>query len=710
MMSRLPFTAASAIAIALWLAVDPAYSQAREATAQEATAQTAPAQTAPVQASRATVYPVTFFAPFAPANALDIARHVPGFSLDKAKEDVRGFAGAAGNVVFNGARSSSKSDAIEVQLSRIPASRVLRVEVGPGDLYGSDYAGKSQVLNIVLSAQGGIDGSIKVQGTRYFQGGLIPDAEGSLLLRRGASTFTLAAGGGRADEHPEEGYDRLTAPDGAQVEFRSKINHYHQRDPYVSFNWAMDEAVGRAAHVTLRYGASKLFFDQTNAVTPAIGPQRDDLLLQHHFTPSVELGGDVARPLAGGAIKLVALVNRRSRSTDDTSLKRINSVVIGGAQQVTASHYDETLGRVNWTRARLLGFSVELGGELAFNRLRDVSDLYVLDASGGKTRVPLPISRATVQELRTESYVNAGWQISPGLRLDGGLAYETSQLKVSGDTQAQRSLRFLKPSLTLDFVRKGGWHVQLVARRTVAQLDFYDFISNAELSTGAISGGNPDLQPQRSWELRATVEHPLLGAGQAKLALGHDRVTMLQDRVLTVGGFDAPGNLGAGMRDLARLTLDAPLDQIGLAHFHVRGEGGVQRTSVVDPLTGRARSWSGYLPAWDWSLDLRYDAKAWSLGGSLDKRGPFTFFRTDETDTSIQRAVGINAFAEYRPNKRTILRLDASNLLDGANDRLRTFFAPNRLNPQPSVIEFRRRYAHSAITLSLRRSFGSAKS
>ena len=29
---------------------------------------------------------------------------------------------------------------------RIPAQRVIRVEVGPGDLYGSDYAGKSQVL------------------------------------------------------------------------------------------------------------------------------------------------------------------------------------------------------------------------------------------------------------------------------------------------------------------------------------------------------------------------------------------------------------------------------------------------------------------------------------------------------------------------------------------------------------------------------------
>ena len=58
---------------------------------------------------------------------------------------MRGFAGAAGNVVINGQRPSSKSDTLETMLARIPASRVLRVEVGPGDLFGSEYAGKAQV-------------------------------------------------------------------------------------------------------------------------------------------------------------------------------------------------------------------------------------------------------------------------------------------------------------------------------------------------------------------------------------------------------------------------------------------------------------------------------------------------------------------------------------------------------------------------------------
>ena len=105
-------------------------------------------------------YEGSFFKPFAPRTALDIARQVPGISLDFGNSDVRGFSGAVGNIVINGARPSAKSESLDTLLSRIPASRVVRVEVGPGDLYGADYASKGQVLNIVLSAESGIDGEV----------------------------------------------------------------------------------------------------------------------------------------------------------------------------------------------------------------------------------------------------------------------------------------------------------------------------------------------------------------------------------------------------------------------------------------------------------------------------------------------------------------------------------------------------------------------
>ena len=86
------------------------------------------------QATRTTSYDAAFFAPFAPRSALDIARRVPGFALEQGNSDIRGFAGAAGNVLFNGARPSSKAESLETLLARIPARRVVRVELGPGSL------------------------------------------------------------------------------------------------------------------------------------------------------------------------------------------------------------------------------------------------------------------------------------------------------------------------------------------------------------------------------------------------------------------------------------------------------------------------------------------------------------------------------------------------------------------------------------------------
>ena len=657
------------------------------------------------QPARTTSYDAAFFAQYAPATALDIVSRVPGFSIEQSNGDVRGFAGAAGNVVFNGARPSSKSDSLQTILARIPAARVLRVEIGPGDLFGSDYSGKSQVLNVILTAGGGIDGNATIKLARIYNGKLVPNAEASVLIRRGASTINLAAASGRYDSQ-EEGFDRLTnLPGGTFREVRRKVNTYAPHEPYVSASWGTEPAADRAFHLNARYAPSSFDLTQTNRVTPASGPLRDDRLFQTYRTPGYELGGDITRPLAGGAIKFVTLANRRERETFDASFNRVNGATIGGFEQRVSARYDELLGRLSWTRAKLLGVSFELGSEVAYNRLENATQLFVIDSGGARTQIALPIDQAVVDELRTETYVNAGRALSSTVRLDASVAFETSKLKVSGDANQQRVLRFLKPSVTLDWKPRGGWHAQVVARRKVAQLDFFDFISNAELSTSRVNGGNADLQPQRSWELRGTLEHPLLGKGQAKLEAGYDRVQMLQDRVLTAEGFDAPGNLGTGTRQFVSLTLDAPLDALGLKHFHLRSEGTLQKTRVRDPLSGQVRGWSGEWPEWRWNAELRRDAGKWAYGASVFDRDRTTFFRTDEIDTQFNSKPFVTAFAEYRPDPKTTVRLDVENLLQTAGQRERLFFTPDRTAPSPTVRELRDRNSYVMVSASLRRGF-----
>lgn len=658
------------------------------------------------ESSRRTVYQAEFFIQFAPSSALDIVRRVPGFVLEEVDGNVRGFSGAAGNVVLNGARPSSKSDSLSAMLARIPARRVLRVEVASGDVYGSDYAGKSQVLNVVLSNEGGVDGNVKASISRLHDGSVYPNLEGSVLIRSGSSSFNLSAGTKRRS-WAEVGFDDLRrAADGARLEFRDKVNDINVYDPFVSVSWSNEGEANRSSHLNLRYAPSRSTLAQTNLVTPAIGPVRDDRLEENHRQTVYELGGDITRPLGGGAIKFVALANRRDRDNLDSSYNRVADQTIGGFEQFQDGRYEEVLGRLSWSHPKIAGFSTEIGSELAYNKLENATELFLIGPGGTRTRIDLPIANATVDETRTETYLNLGRQLSDALRLDTALAFETSKLSVSGDTTAGRSLNFFKPSMTLDWKGKNGWHVQAVFRREVAQLDFYEFISSAELANDRVNGGNADLMPQRSWEARLTIDRPVLGRGLVKIELGYDWVSQLQDRILTEQGFDAPGNIGSGKRKFARLTLDTPLDKLGLKATRLKFGGAAQDSTVRDPLTRANRPWSGFWPKWNYEIELRRDLANWSYGATFLDRAPIGFYRTNEIDRSFNGQPFASAFIEHRPDRRTTMRLDFEKT---AGQRFRQFFDPNRTAPQPVTTEFRDRDSKVAVTFSINRTFGGVR-
>lgn len=682
------------------------------ATASPVAAQTtvgaAPDAAAATPATRATSYDAAFFAPFAPRNALDIVQRVPGFALVLGNSDIRGFAGAAGNVVVNGARPSSKAESLETLLAQIPARRVVRVELGPGDLYGSEYSGKSQVLNVILSADSGIDGTVTASLRRRFTGLVIPNLSASALIKRGASSFSVSAGTEHTDTI-DEGTDRITDPaTGELFELRRKQNHYRPRNPYVSAGFALEQAPDKAIHVNARFQRFSEDFVQTNRVFPVGEPSRDDRLFLTAKSPGYEIGGDISRPLAGGALKLVALANRRHRENLDTVQVRLDSEVVGGFEQGSESQRNETIGRLNWTRANLGGFSVETGSEVALNTLDYHLDLFILGPDGARTRLDLPIDDATVREQRGEIYAKAGRQLSKALRVDAGINYEMSSLKVRGDTSADRSLQFLKPSITLDWKPGGSWHSQFTIRRSVAQLDFFDFISSAELSNDRVNGGNANLLPQRAWEVRVTLDHPLFGQGLVKLDAGYDRITLLQDRILTDEGFDAPGNIGTGTRAFAALALDAPLDRFGIKGGRLKLNGQLQRTRVADPISGEKRGFTGYFPEWEWRAEFRRDIGKFAYGMTVSDRDRISFFRADEIDTNYNGGIYGTAFVEYRPSERTTVTFDVDNLFNTRSLRNRSFTFPNRSFPDPSLNESRERNSHINVGLTLKRSFGGA--
>jgi hypothetical protein len=665
----------------------------------------------PANGKRTLVYEAAFFSQYSPRSALDIARRVPGFALELGNADTRGFAGAAGNVVINGSRPSSKAETLETTLARIPAQRVARVEVGPGDAYGAEYSTRSQVLNVILSAKGGLDGTVTASARRVYTGRIIPDINGSALIRKGDSTINLSAGTANT-LFVEEGTDTLTDPsDDSLIELRRKVTVLHDLYPFVSGSWALEHANDKAFRLNARWSPGKFHVSQQNHVTPAGESERDDDLVQDFKNPLFELGGDVTRPLAGGAIKLVGLATRRKRDWLERYRFRSEggTQILGGTLQLQDAKRNESILRLNWTRASLAGFSVEAGVEGALNTLDHQVQLFEILDGGDQNQIDLPVDQAKVKERRGEGFARAGRQLSTTLRLDAGINFEYSDLKVTGDAQANRTLKFWKPSVTLDWKEESGWHGQLSVRRTVAQLDFYDFISSAELGSDRVNAGNPDLAPQQSWEFRGTIERPILGDGLARFEVGYDLINDLQDHILIFdedgNGFDAPGNIGKGRRSFAKLTLDAPLTGLGLTGVRAKFDGQLQRTRVDDPISGEPRNFSGQFPNWSWTIDVRRDSGKFSYGFNIEDHDKITYFRTDEFDSEFNVGIYGTAFVEYRPWNGTTITLDVDNAFH-TFERNRQLFIPNRAQPSTEINEFRERNRHLNFGFALKQSFG----
>jgi hypothetical protein len=658
-----------------------------------------------------TFYEAAFFAPYSPANALQIVERVPGFTLDKGDTTVRGFSQAAGNVVINGQRPSAKTETLETVLARIPASRVQRVELASGEQFGSDYAGKPQVVNIVMTEAGGVAGNIEATLRREFTGAILPEGSLSALIRTGASTFNVSASLANADLS-DTGYDLVKdLRTGQQTELRLKRNRFKKPAPRVAASWALEQEQFRSAHFNGSFALAWPLVRQKGLVLFPSGATRDDTIYQGFFDRTLEFGGDVTRPLAGGGIKLLGLFTNVYHDRTQESLLGVTLTPTGGGQTQNSKEWrEERVARVSWSRPDLGGWSAELGVEGAFNRLKSLVKYESIDGFGARTRINLPIDDAIVSEYRGEAFANLGRDLSRSLHLDVAVNYEASRLTVTGDVQARRSLQFLKPKVTLDW-RSGVWHAQIGAKRTVAQLNFGDFISNADISNGRINGGNANLLPQRAWEFLVSIDRPILGNGRVKLDLGYNAVSKVQDRIRIVDPgppvrvFDAPGNIDSGAEYIVRGNIDLPLGGMGIKGGRLSLYGAYVKTSLTDPYTGRKRPFSNQA-LFDFTANFRQDLGQFAWGFGLEGDTGATAFRLNEEDETKSIMPYASVFAEYRPTAAWTMTLGAKNLTDRGVIRHRDFFQPDRTTLVPTLYEKRDRNPHILFYVTVKRSFG----
>ncbi|MFN3228917.1 MAG: TonB-dependent receptor plug domain-containing protein [Asticcacaulis sp.] len=596
-------------------------------------------------------FSAAYFRDAQPATAQDMISRLPGFTF-KDSNDVRGFAGAAGNVLINGKRPATKSASLSAQLQSIPAADVVEITLIRGGAPGIDMQGQPVIANVIrkTSAQtyGAAEGQLNYNGDNHVSGRVA--IEGT--RRSGDETLEgrLSAYRFRAD-FTGSGERQRFAPDGRLISAVPYASEAGGRGLFGRMRWERPLAGGQLnLNGQVSHEISDFEFRENRA--PQQRLNQDDTK-----TTPTELGLQWTRTLTPQTeLELIALQRyETSETTSDLTSPTLKALFKENTTR------NETIGRTILRFAPSATLRLEGGGEMALN-WRDDKKSY---AENGKA-IALPSANVRVEELRGEVFAQASWQARPDLSIEAALRVERSTLKQSGDQSLEKTFVYPKPRLQVNWALQGGHQLRLRTEREVGQLSFGDFSSTVQFSNNTVTAGNANLEPYKRWAYELAYEKRFWNAGALVLTYTHYDITDVTDRVPIIGpdfAYDAPGNIGDGWFNRLNVDLTLPMSNLGLKGAQLNFIGNYYRSEVTDPVTKQPRRISG-LGGTTYEIRFVQDLPALKSkwGWSMASPARETSYRVTEV-SHHRRDAWLQAYAEYNPTPDWRVRLTAVNLL-----------------------------------------------
>lgn len=670
--------------------------------AQAAAAATAPVLPTTPAEQAVTRYPASFFTPLNAANALDMVSKIPGFTLDTGAA-VRGFEGAAGNVLIDGERPSSKSDSIDQILQRIPVAQVERIDVVRGGAPGIDMQGKTVIANVVRKKNAGFRGLAAVaNGWVVLDGRNAPSIRLEASNGEGGRRWEVSARGGLGvDDGTGDGAEVKVDRNGALIG-KNAITAKAGGPQWIGAGSYEQPLFGGQFRVNGRYFYNDYSSRETDDFALPAGQQNTDRFGDHEI--DTEIGTRFSRALGARVnVELVGLRTTKDETISDRFVQRP-----GPRDEFVLDRYStETIARGVAKFRQTDSLSWEAGGEVADNSL----DSHTRFSENGAP-IAIPAANVQVEEKRWEAFGKATWQLTPAFSLEAALRQEGSTITSRGDVVLSKDLAFTKPRLAATWAPSPGWQVRLRLEREVGQLNFDDFVAKSSLNTSTVTSGNPDIDPQQDWVVEAAVERRFWGAGSLVLTARHFKITDAVDRapIFQPDGsfFDAPGNIGDGTKDEIEAELTLPLDRLGLAGAQLKGNVTRRWSEVTDPTTHAKREFSNLRPL-EWEAHFVQPLPRWNANWGIDFPNNMwrqTFYRADVIETQKLK-IYVDPFIEWKPRPDLQLHLEIQNLGARGLRNTRQVFAGARNLAPLAFVDDRDAQFGQIIYFRIRKYFGS---
>jgi hypothetical protein len=628
-----------------------------------------------------------------PGSAFDMVELIPGFAFKERGSDVRGLAQSGGNVLVDGKRILSKQDSLRAFLERIPATQVLRVELVRSSDALVDMLGEPVLANVIRRSESAVSGAAEVSSEFYSRGFQAPRIEVSSTIQQPTREFWVSASMGRTvdNEHGKGSRPRFSS-DGAVV----RDNRLTQDEG--DHAWQLAGSYQQAIQdTTLQLNVSQRSERfRADILESQFYPTRaSERVLEFEREQESELAGRLDLPLtARTAINVSALYRQTAEDGGERELAEAESAL--ALKDAKAS---ESIVRssVRHTREQI---TVEGGLEFAENILRSISSLRL----NGED-VDVPGASATVIEQRTEPFASINWKVNDVFSADAGVRFETSKLSL--DERESRQFRFVKPHIHLEWTATPRTTFQLRAEMLVGQLDFEDFASSSSLSTGTVTAGNANLDPDRTWRAELSVRRNFAVEGTLAITARRDKISQVIDRIPVYAEevFDSVGNISQGRRNELQMEVAWPLGSGIWQDSTIKSMLIWRHSSTTDPTTHMPREISEDRP-WEGVVQFRKNLSARNLHFGAEYTLPSVWreFRFDEIRTERLEAM-LNAYVAWNPHPLWELRIDINNILDRAATRKRLVYSAVRDTSPVAYAELRALQIGTYVGLQARKSF-----
>lgn len=679
-------------------------------------------------ANSTVIYTADSFSQYNPITASDMLDRIPGISLrgggpGSGRGD-RGL-GTGGNLLINGQRIAGKGNSARDQLDRITAAEVERIEIIRDTSGALNVRGASEVINVILLASQSRS-STTVELVNRLNHDDTLETGGSVAWSKQVGNFqALVNLEARPNYENRDNREVRLGPNNEVVGTLFETNIRDQQENTLSSNMSYSLGDHRMQlNALIREGdhprpVRRDFVDFTDAGLVNRIEEEDVNREESNW----EVGGDYEFSFDDGSRLSVLFVanneirnNVRERYSANPAEKGLSKNLFIDSRQerqefIIQGNYNFSITETQSLRVGIESADTQLDSSLLIG---SSSGSEPASASVGGLSPLLSVSNpgTKVQEIRYEGFAFHNWTLSDRSSLESSLVYETSEISQTGAVNKTRDFQFWRPSFDYRFNITENFRFRGTVKRSVSQLSFSSFAATTNEEDRDLNAlaGNPELEPQTSWDYEGQLEYRLPNDGGVISSnisysdidnyIGRINATIDPNEPLSATGNVAPAKRWA-MFNRASIRLNS----LSLPNAILGVTLGLFDSEIIDPFLKTKQRIGGRGFA---GINFRHDITSLGLSYGIDYSHSIWGGNYDidiKTITRNDRERSLDLFVSKVWFEDWTFRLESDNTLGASRCRYRQRFDGTTINGAISLIQDSCSSRYRRLNLSIQTTF-----